>query len=240
MSDYDSDYSRISSRGRKRKQNRLLNLLIVIVLLLVVIVGYSIFFTGGGSRQASGSKAQHSNNDPNNNGNKGTNGGASHKNKKKSDVSNKENKTSNNKASNNTTNGTKSNDSKQKTDKQKKKVETTGPHNLAIPQGPWNPVGTQQQSPHHTSYSSSSQDWNEQLQALYEATGLSADNSTLWWMERDGGDGKSVGYISPKSNESAFYIVHIKWVDQKGWQPVKVERKYIKDPHVWYEQKKSQ
>lgn len=241
MSDYDSDYSRIGTRGRKRKQNRLLNLMIIVVLVLIIIVGYSIF-KGGGAHQASGPNTHNSASGQNHGGQKGSKGSAanSKKHKKQSDASGSGNTSGNSSTSSNQSTGSQQSKSGSDQSNASKNGEKTGPHNLVIPQGPWSPVGTQQQSPHHTSYSSHSQDWNEQMQAMYEATGLTSDNSTLWWLERDGGDGKSVGYISPKDNESAFYIVHIQWVDQKGWKPVKVERKYVADPHAWFEKKKSE
>ncbi|HET7657185.1 MAG TPA: YrrS family protein [Bacillales bacterium] len=239
MNDYESEYSRSATRGRKRKQNRLLNLLIIIVVVLILIVGYSILFAGGHSNQASGPNTHNSANGPNNGGDQGSAGTAAQSNdgKKKSQSDQSGKSTDDSSSTKDQTQDSKQKETNDSTDSEKT---TTGPHNLVVPQGPWDPVGTEQQPPHHTSYDSQSQDWAEQLKAIYEATGLTSDNSTLWWLERDGAPDQSVGYVSPKSDKSAFYIVHIKWVDQKGWKPVKVERQYVEDPHAWFEQKKSE
>lgn len=240
MSDFQPEHSRLSTRGRKRKQNRLLNLSIVIVCLLILVVGYSIFFSGGGGSQKADSNSHTSSQGSNNGGGNGPNSaptsGSHKKNKGSQSPTQKNSSAGTGASSTNKNNAGKSKNNNQKITNHKQQ-KTTGPHHLAVPQGPWKPVATQQQSPHHTSYSSGSQDWTEQMQALYEATGLSSSDSTLWWLGRDGSTNQSVGYLSPKNDPNAFYIVHIEWVDQKGWKPVQVGRKYIQDPQAWYKQK---
>lgn len=235
MSDFQPDHSRLASRGRKRKQNRLLNLLIAIVCVLIIIVGFSIFFGGGGSQSAS--QGHHTQGQNNGGGNSGGAAAGSHQNKKKGNKSSNSQFSLNNGNTSKQSSPSSSNQKSKNKNQNKKKQKTVGPHNLVVPQGPWQPVGTQQTGTHQTSYSQGSQDWKEQMQALYEATGLSSSDSTLWWLGRDGASNKSVGYLTPKNDPHAFYVVHIEWINQKGWKPVSVQRKYIQDPQAWYKQK---
>lgn len=84
----------------------------------------------------------------------------------------------------------------------------------------WKPSGTEQTGPHTTNYDEGSQDRKEMEQAIKTATGLKA--MTTWWLQR-GGEQKVIATVSNKKDESEVYRVYLKWIDQKGWQPTKVE-----------------
>jgi len=86
--------------------------------------------------------------------------------------------------------------------------------------GNWKPVGTEQSGSHTTNYDEGSQDRNEMEKAIQSATGISS--MTTWWIER-GGEQKVVATVSNKSDQSEVYRVHLKWVNDKGWKPSKVE-----------------
>ncbi|HET7578016.1 MAG TPA: DUF1510 family protein [Bacillales bacterium] len=228
MSDFQPEYSRSAARGRKRKQNRLLNLLIAIVCILILIVGYSIFFTGGGSQKADQSSQSAQNGQHHNGGDNGSGGAAgtgSHKDKKdkKTTFSFKSSKDQNSGGSDSqTTNGDQKDNKKAKSGDQKnkdKKNEASGNLN-----GPWEPIGTKQEPPHQKSYHKGSVDWNEQVQALLYATGIHKGDYILWWLGNGGTPQTSVGKISSKENPNEMYVVNLKWVKGKGWKPTSVKK----------------
>ncbi|HEU5140913.1 MAG TPA: DUF1510 family protein [Bacillales bacterium] len=234
MSDYQTERSRLSSRGRKRKQNRLMNLLIAIVCILIVIVAGSIFF-GGGSEKADQPLQTSSDGSNNNGGDNGSGASVTGDSDKdnKDDAATDESGTS-------TTEGTDgssedesqtgsmdeqsgTDDQKQDKSKEKEDQQLSG----GGPEGPWEPIGTDQEPPHSVSYDDESLDWAEQIQALLYATGLqglSEDEYILWWLGNGGGPQQSLGKISTNAKPHEWYIVHLIWVKNKGWKPTSVEK----------------
>ncbi len=88
----------------------------------------------------------------------------------------------------------------------------------------WKSVGTKQSGDHVNSYDATSQDWKEKIQAFSEATGIDADNMTLWFVGRGADPAtESIGTVSEKSTPDKAYRVYIAWRDGEGWQPMKVE-----------------
>ncbi|HET7628371.1 MAG TPA: YrrS family protein [Bacillales bacterium] len=236
MRDFEPGRSRHLSRSQKRKQNRLLNAMIAIVVILIAIVGYSIFFGGGQPDQqqsaASGEATKSSNTD---------NGGQDENTAAVNDDDNEQDDNERNGDSGITdeTGDDSQNAGNENTEDELSGSAEEGEAGEAGPEGPWEPVGTEQKGEHQTSYERGSQDWNEQLQAVYYATGLSEDGSTLWWIEPDGGPGKTVAYIASENEPHKFYVVHIEWVDEKGWKPTNVETMNVENPKAWYEEKKN-
>lgn len=87
--------------------------------------------------------------------------------------------------------------------------------------GSWEPVGTSQTGPHVTDYSNGSQDRIEIKQAVAMATGLNEADIIEEWVGNDGTeDGVEATVRSASTGES--FIVHLKWRDGQGWQPISV------------------
>lgn len=83
----------------------------------------------------------------------------------------------------------------------------------------WSPIGTEQTGAHTTSFEKGSTDWKEMEAAARMATEL--DNMFTWWIGNDG-DQKVVATVS-ETNGSQAYRVYLSWIENKGWQPTKVE-----------------
>jgi len=86
----------------------------------------------------------------------------------------------------------------------------------------WKPIGTKQQGEHVSIYDKTSDDWHEKIDAISYATELSKDDMSVWWIGNGGNSQKSVGIVSSK-DKSEKYRVYLDWVDNEGWQPVKMD-----------------
>lgn len=86
----------------------------------------------------------------------------------------------------------------------------------------WEPIPTAQQGAHSSSYDRDSVDWQEKLEAISYATGLSEDGMILWKVKNGGSPQKSIGIISSK-DQSEKYRVYLEWMDNEGWKPVKMD-----------------
>ena len=91
------------------------------------------------------------------------------------------------------------------------------------PNGPWQPIGTIQSEPHKTDYTKGSIDWNERIKALLYATNINDNDYILWRLQNGGSSDKSEGIISTKEDQNKKYDVIMKWVKNKGWQPLSVK-----------------
>src|SRR5690625_687999 len=85
--------------------------------------------------------------------------------------------------------------------------------------GNWEPVGTKQSGSHTTNYDDGSQDRIVIKEAVQLATGL--QDMTEWWIA-NGGDQKVIATVT-SPDKTDIYRVYLSWVDEKGWQPTKVE-----------------
>ncbi|MEI2665551.1 YrrS family protein [Rossellomorea sp. LJF3] len=224
--------SRLDKRSKKNT-NKLLNIMIAIVLLLIVVVGGTIVFGGGGDEKATTDAPKNSETkDPDN----------SDKAKKEKDnsVSMDEKDDSKDKAGDE-----KKDEDKKKEDEQKKdessdeeqdsvaldgedqskmKVEESNEPNVVktMVHPDWKPIGTEQTGEHVSVYEEGTVDWQEKIKATSYATGIPADNMTVWWMEGNGGPQKSMATVTAKDTKTP-YRVYLQWVDGKGWQPTKVQ-----------------
>lgn len=86
----------------------------------------------------------------------------------------------------------------------------------------WKPVGTKQTGEHVSLYDGTSDDWYEKIEAISYSTGLSKDDMIIWKIKNGGNSQKSVGIVSSKDKAEKFRV-HLDWVDDKGWQPVKMD-----------------
>lgn len=87
--------------------------------------------------------------------------------------------------------------------------------------GNWQPIGTEQEGTHTTTFADGSQDRIEIKQAVMSVTGL-GEELTEHWVGNDGPE-KVVATVSNKDN-TEIYRVYLSWVDQQGWQVTQVER----------------
>ncbi|WP_051254689.1 YrrS family protein [Halobacillus kuroshimensis] len=75
---------------------------------------------------------------------------------------------------------------------------------------------------HSISYNEGTQDYKELQEAARSAVNLSEDNIIYWWIGNDGGPQKAVVTVSDK-NKTGYLRVHVQWVDNEGYKPVKLE-----------------
>lgn len=86
----------------------------------------------------------------------------------------------------------------------------------------WEPVGTSQSGNHVSVYQKGSVDWNEKIKALSYATGLNESDMYIMMIKNGGGPQQSIGVVQSK-DQSQKYRVHLEWVDNEGWKPVKMD-----------------
>ncbi|MGN8645588.1 YrrS family protein [Gracilibacillus sp. HCP3S3_G5_1] len=89
-------------------------------------------------------------------------------------------------------------------------------------EGNWQPIGTEQEEPHTTTFEKDSVDWQEMMQAVEVATEIPTDEQITWWVGRAGEQSVEVT-VSHQSNQDDTYRVTLNWVEEQGWQPVLVE-----------------
>lgn len=104
-------------------------------------------------------------------------------------------------------------------------VESADDNVIVAYTGNWLPIGTTQEGPHTTNYSDGSDDRIEIKKAVAAVTGITEDDMIEWRVE-NGGEQKVVSIISDKA-KSEYYRSYLSWIDNEGWQVIKVER--IKD-----------
>jgi cytoskeletal protein RodZ len=86
----------------------------------------------------------------------------------------------------------------------------------------WEPIGTSQSGEHVSSYQKNSVDWNEKIEAVTYATGLSANDMYVMMVQNGGGPQKSIATVQSK-DQSEKYRVFLTWVDGEGWKPEKMD-----------------
>lgn len=86
----------------------------------------------------------------------------------------------------------------------------------------WEPIGTSQSGDHVSSYQKNSVDWNEKIEAVTYATGLSENDMYVMMVQNGGGPQKSIATVQSK-DQSEKYRVFLTWVDGEGWKPEKMD-----------------
>nr|WP_160909421.1 YrrS family protein [Pontibacillus yanchengensis] len=86
----------------------------------------------------------------------------------------------------------------------------------------WEPIVTDQEGNHTTTYTEGTKDWKEMEASFRKATGLSEGNMINWWTTR-GKDSQSVVGTVTNNAQTKVYRVYSTWVENEGWKPVKVE-----------------
>lgn len=211
--------SRSNYRAKRKKTNFVLNGLIGIVILLIAVVGFSIFSGNGKTSakkdvQTASEKTQSA---------------------KQSAPKIKEDKKASNEKTSTESSSSKSSDSA-KTNQQNDGAASSTNDNqtnsdqvqtVDSPDGSTTAPATAPASSsgqHVTSYDSSSQDWQQMLQAMSSATGIDQGNMTVWFLGSDRSTpGGSVGTISAKDNKGQKYKVYLQWNGQ-GYTATRVEQ----------------
>lgn len=76
---------------------------------------------------------------------------------------------------------------------------------------------TEQTNPTPNDFSSSGENWNEMVQAIYQATGLNSSTSELMWLGNGGSTTSSIGTLLEYST-GLYYQVHLEWEENQGWR----------------------
>ncbi|MTT32466.1 DUF1510 family protein [Terrilactibacillus sp. BCM23-1] len=76
---------------------------------------------------------------------------------------------------------------------------------------------------HVTSYDKGTADWNAQIKAMSEATGIPESNMTVYWLGNGGGPNSSLGRVAPKDAPSQKYVVHLEYKNGK-WEAESVKK----------------
>ncbi len=76
---------------------------------------------------------------------------------------------------------------------------------------------------HTPVFDTESADWKEMKKAMSYATGIEQDNMIVYWVTSDKTTSNAwIGTVHSKDKQNK-YRVYIKWVDDKGWMPTKME-----------------
>ncbi|WP_100488670.1 YrrS family protein [Sporolactobacillus pectinivorans] len=76
---------------------------------------------------------------------------------------------------------------------------------------------------HQASYDIGTADWNAQVQAISDATGIPVSNMTILWLGNGGSTNSSLARVSPKGAQSSIYVVHLIYQNGK-WQADNVKK----------------
>ncbi|WP_099158586.1 YrrS family protein [Virgibacillus ndiopensis] len=214
MSDFDN-HSRVDKFEKRRKNTKLLSITLVLGgIFIVVLIG--IFIFGGGDDEPTEL--------PNNISNRETTSDSDQKtdNAETDDSTNTDEDNASTDEENTTDDENTSDDSSNNnTEVEKEPVESDDANVESAYTGNWEPIGTEQQGPHTTTYDEGTQDRIEMENAIRVATGLQDGDMITWWLE-NGGDQKVIGTVSNNA-QTETYRVYLSWVENKGWQPTKVE-----------------
>lgn len=66
---------------------------------------------------------------------------------------------------------------------------------------------------HQASYDKGTPDWNAQVAAVSEATGIPESNMTIHWLGNGGSPSSSLARVSPKDDQDAKWVVHLVYKD---------------------------
>ncbi|WP_010630270.1 YrrS family protein [Sporolactobacillus vineae] len=78
-------------------------------------------------------------------------------------------------------------------------------------------------SSHQTSYDIGTPDWNAQVKAISDATGIGVDGMTVHWLGNGGSPNSSLARVSPKSDQGSVFVVHLTYSNGK-WQADHVQK----------------
>ncbi|MED3661490.1 YrrS family protein [Ureibacillus sp. FSL K6-8385] len=86
----------------------------------------------------------------------------------------------------------------------------------------WKVTPTKQTGEHVSAFQEGHIDYEEKLITIRNAVELPEDD-IIYWSVRNDGTGKGAIAVVSSKDQSKKYRVHIKWIDNAGWIPIKVE-----------------
>lgn len=211
MNEPENNFSRIDRKKGPNRANNIMNILIAIVVVLIIITASMIFLGGNGKDKATEKKSPET-------------------------EESTEDATKDNEEDTESTK-TDSDEEEEASSDADEPIEESDAHEsgVLINKSPedeyvsetiidtdWKPIGTKQKGEHVSIYDKSSDDWHEKIEAISYATELSKDDMSIWWIGNGGNSQKSVGIVSSKDKAEKFRV-YLDWVDDEGWQPVKMD-----------------
>jgi hypothetical protein len=202
--------SRIHKYDKRRKVTKSITILLIIGVALVIVLFFTWIFGGGsGTSKKSEPASSEINRDD---GDQDDQIDYTAKDNDKNDDKDSESKKD------------KDEEKEDKEEKDKVETEEVEPSDANVSKaykGDWKAVGTEQSGPHTTDFSDGSSDRNEIRSAIQSATGL--DDMIEFWVGNGGDGGQKVVATVSSTDKSEVYRVYLSWLDEKGWQPTKVE-----------------
>lgn len=86
----------------------------------------------------------------------------------------------------------------------------------------WQVTPTRQTGEHVSAFEEGHVDYEEKLLTIRNAVELQEDN-IIYWSVRNDGTGKGAVAVVSSKDQTEKYRVHIKWIENAGWIPIKVE-----------------
>ncbi|PAV28979.1 hypothetical protein CIL05_13440 [Virgibacillus profundi] len=223
MSDYDK-HSRLNKFEKRRKNTKGISILLIIAgILIIVLLGIWLF--GGGNEEEENAEQPDSIsediviNDDNENNNTEDESSSDEGNSDSENTDESADETEED--SNDDQNSDEESNQDNNEDIEAEEVEPSDDNVSRAYTGNWEPIGTEQEGPHTTTYEEGTADRKELKQAASLATGLAEDDMIEWWYE-NGGDQKVIATVSNNA-QTETYRVYLSWIDEEGWKPTKVE-----------------
>lgn len=221
MSDNDKN-SRLDKFEKRRKNTKNISILLIIGGILIIIL-LGIWLFGGGNNEENANQPDEASEDiviNEDNENSNTEENDSNADNENSDTDS-ENTEETEDDSNNDQKSDEENNEDNNENVETEEVEPSDDNVSKAYTGNWEPIGTEQEGPHTTTYEEGTADRQELKQAASVATGIAENDMIEWWYE-NGGDQKVIATVSNNA-QTEIYRVYLSWIDEKGWQPTKVE-----------------
>ncbi|OZU89892.1 hypothetical protein CIL03_01765 [Virgibacillus indicus] len=221
MSDNDKN-SRLDKFEKRRKNTKNISILLIIGGILIIIL-LGIWLFGGGNDEENANQPDEASEDiviNEDNENSNTEENDSNADNENSDTDS-ENTEETEDDSNNDQKSDEENNEDNNENVETEEVEPSDDNVSKAYTGNWEPIGTEQEGPHTTTYEEGTADRQELKQAASVATGIAENDMIEWWYE-NGGDQKVIATVSNNA-QTEIYRVYLSWIDEKGWQPTKVE-----------------
>ena len=87
----------------------------------------------------------------------------------------------------------------------------------------WKVTPTKQKGEHVSAYEKGHPDYEEKLATFRQAVGLE-ENNIIYWSVKNGGNADSSVAVVSTGDKTENYRIHIQWLQNEGWKPVKVEK----------------
>ena len=234
MNNDDPNFSRINRKRRSTKSNQVLNLLIGLVVLMIIVVGAFIIIDPQKNKDSELASEQ-SSSDPIDSEQGEAQDESGDEDDDAEEPENEEVESANNQNTDtsSTNDGSDENGADSATSSDDDEEENPGTVTIvpnedevieeSVVNTAWKPVGTEQTGVHESKYYGESVDWFEKQKAIAYATGFTEDELIYWKIKNGGSPQKSIGIVSTKDKSKKFRVF-LEWVDEQGWQPVKMDK----------------